>query len=162
MKYAMLTDPQHKIDDSAVGAWQLANGLKTIVAGIILYVSTVAFMGHLSLVQLILTLFGLLILATVYIMYVPIVRHRHWRYEVTGRQIELKYGILIIRRVLIPINRVQHVDTRQGPIYRWLDLASVTISSAATTHEIPALAEDTAQQLRNQIAESIQQSKEDV
>jgi membrane protein YdbS with pleckstrin-like domain len=158
----MLTDPQHKIHESAVGAWQLANGFKAIGAGVLLYIATVAFMGKLGFIQLILALIAVLILFTLYIVYVPVVRHRHWRYEVKEKQIELKYGILIIKRILIPINRVQHVDTRQGPIYRWFDLASVTISSAATTHEIPALAEDTAQTLRDQIAQAVQKSKDDV
>ena len=35
--------------------------------------------------------------------------------------------------------RVQHVDTEQGPILKKYDLATITISSAATTHTIPAL-----------------------
>ncbi|MGM0589033.1 MAG: PH domain-containing protein [Bacteroidota bacterium] len=158
----MLTDPQYRIHESAVGAWQLANGVKAILTGIVLYFATVSFMGKLTLVQLILALIAVLLLATIYIVYVPVVRHRHWRYEVKEKQIELKYGIFIIRRILVPINRVQHVDTRQGPIYRWFSLASVTISSAATTHEIPALDENTAQQLRDQIAQAVQKSKEDV
>jgi membrane protein YdbS with pleckstrin-like domain len=158
----MLTNPQYQIHESAVGAWQLANGVKAILAGVVLYFATVSFMGRLTLVELILTLIGVLLLGTLYIVYVPVVRHRHWRYEVKEKQIELKYGIFIIRRILVPINRVQHVDTRQGPIYRWFNLASVTISSAATTHEIPALDENTAQLLRDQIAQAVQKSKEDV
>jgi membrane protein YdbS with pleckstrin-like domain len=158
----MLTDPENRIHESAIGAWQLANGIKTVIAGIILYFVSIKFMGQLTLTQLIVTIIGVLLLATVYIIYVPIVRHRHWRYEVNERQIALKYGIIIIRRVLIPINRVQHVDTRQGPIYRWLKLASVTVSSAATTHEVPALNEDIAQDLRDQIARAVEKSREDV
>ena len=59
-------------------------------------------------------------------------------------KIYLKYGILIVRRVLIPAGRIQNVDTAQGPVYRHFGLSSVTITTAATTHEIPALDDETA------------------
>ena len=62
-----------------------------------------------------------------------------WRYEVRESEIELQHGIFIVKRTLIPMVRVQHVDTSQGPILRKYDLAEITISTAATNHTIPAL-----------------------
>lgn len=83
---------------------------------------------------------------------VPYIRWRHWRYAIDEHEIDLKRGILVITRTLIPIKRVQHVDTRQGPILRHYGLATVTISTAATTHEIPALSEEVADEARNRIS----------
>lgn len=43
---------------------------------------------------------------------------------------------------------MQHVDTHQGPILRKYKLATVTVSTAATVHEIPALDLEEAEELR--------------
>jgi len=53
-----------------------------------------------------------------------------------------------VKRTLIPMIRVQHVDSSQGPLLKKYRLASVTISTAATVHEIPALDEEEAEELR--------------
>ncbi|WP_243292526.1 PH domain-containing protein [Bacillus sp. FJAT-47783] len=104
----------------------------------------------------------LIIYIALMVMYVPKVRLKMWRYEVNQHEIELQYGVFVIKRILIPMVRVQHVDTSQGPILRKYNLATVTISSAATEHEIPALEEDEADQLRNYISQLAREAKEDV
>src|SRR5688500_16915779 len=42
---------------------------------------------------------------------VPELRWRRWRYEVRDEEIDLRHGTLTITRTLIPMLRVQHVDT---------------------------------------------------
>lgn len=92
----------------------------------------------------------------------PKLRWKRWKYEVSDKGIDMLRGIIIKKRTVIPINRVQHVDTRQGPVYRKFELASVAISTAATTHEIPALDNDTADELRNTISILVRKVKSDV
>jgi membrane protein YdbS with pleckstrin-like domain len=84
---------------------------------------------------------------------VPGIRWRRWRYRVAEREIDLVYGVWVVKRTLIPMTRVQHVGTRQGPLLRRYGLASVHIATAAGHHEIPALALNTAETLRTRIAE---------
>ncbi len=79
-----------------------------------------------------------------------------------SNEIDLKRGVLVKYRTLIPLSRVQHVDTRQGPLLRWFDLATVTISTAATTHEIPALDVVIADRVRDQISKYARLAEEDV
>lgn len=93
---------------------------------------------------------------------IPQIRWRRWKYAVRMEEIELRHGIFIITRTLIPIYRVQHVDTRQGPLYSWFNLASVTISTAATTHEIPALQMEVADEVRNKISRLAREVRPDV
>jgi uncharacterized protein len=45
---------------------------------------------------------------------------------------------------------------------RWYNLASVTISTAATTHEIPALDSVLADRVRDQISKYARLAEEDV
>jgi membrane protein YdbS with pleckstrin-like domain len=92
----------------------------------------------------------------------PKIRWKRWRYDVSEKEIDMLRGIFIKKRTLVPINRVQHVDTRQGPIYRRFGLSSVAISTAATTHEIPALDDETANELRTSISVLVQKVKDDV
>ena len=93
---------------------------------------------------------------------IPGIRWRRWRYQIDEHEIDLRRGVLIVRRTLIPVKRVQHVDTRQGPVLRNYGLSTVAITTAATTHEIPALDSETADRVRNQISNFARLAKEDV
>lgn len=104
----------------------------------------------------------LVIIAALAVLFIPEFRWQRWSYQVDEHEIDLQSGILIITRTLVPVRRVQHVDTRQGPILRSYGLADVTISTAATTHRIPALNEETADEMRDQISKFARLAKEDV
>lgn len=106
--------------------------------------------------------FGLVVIAGLAIFFIPEIRWKRWSYQVDEHEIDLQSGILIITRTLVPVKRVQHVDTRQGPILRSYGLADVTISTAATTHRIPALEEETAEDVRDRISKFARLAKEDV
>lgn len=92
----------------------------------------------------------------------PVLRWRQWRYRFDEGGIELRRGILVIRETVVPMSRVQHVDTRQGPVFRWFGLSSVRISTAAGAHEIPALDEPTAQDLLRSLSDYAQLAVDDV
>ncbi|WOV83951.1 PH domain-containing protein [Sporosarcina jeotgali] len=92
----------------------------------------------------------------------PKIRWSRWRYEVRESEIELQHGIFIVTRTLIPMVRVQHVDTAQGPILKKYDLSAISISSAATVHSIPALATEEADELRNRISALAKVAEDDV
>ena len=72
---------------------------------------------------------------------VPELRWSRWRYEVRDEEIDLRHGTLRITRTLVPMLRVQHVDTTQGPIDQALGLATVVVHTAAGATTIPALEE---------------------
>ncbi len=92
----------------------------------------------------------------------PKIRWIRWRYEVRETEIELQHGLFIIHRTLIPMVRVQHVDTTQGPLLRHYKLAVLTISTAATVHAIPAIPIDEADELRRQISALAKVAEDDV
>lgn len=97
-----------------------------------------------------------------FIFLFPAIRWKRWRYEVFEQEIYIQYGILIVSRTLVPMIRVQHVDTKQGPILKQFQLASLTISTAATTHVIPALPEEEASNLRDRISALARVDEDDV
>jgi uncharacterized protein len=82
----------------------------------------------------------------------PILRWRRWRYEVRDEEIDLLRGALVVRRTLIPMTRVQHVDTQRTVVSDLFGLRSVTVHTAAGSHSIPALHPDEAGAIRDRIA----------
>jgi len=84
---------------------------------------------------------------------VPELRWRRWRWEVREHEIDLQRGILVVRRTLIPMARVQHVETERGLIGQALGLSTVEIHTAAGSHEIPLLRDYDAGVIRARIAE---------
>lgn len=83
----------------------------------------------------------------------PGLRYRYWRYEIREDEVDLQHGWLVQSRQLVPMSRIQHVDTRRGPLQQRFGLASVVFFTAAGSMEIPALSEEMAASVRNRIAE---------
>ena len=94
---------------------------------------------------------AVLTLAALAVWTVPNLVWRHWRYEIGETEVDLQHGWLTMTRTLIPLTRVQHVDTRRGPLQRRFGLASVVLFTAAGASEIPALADAVADAARDRI-----------
>jgi uncharacterized protein len=84
---------------------------------------------------------------------VPSLRWRRWRWDVRPEAIDIRHGTFTIRRTLVPMLRVQHVDTRRNPVEQSLDLATVVIHTAAGSHTIPLLRVTDAAEVRDRIAD---------
>jgi membrane protein YdbS with pleckstrin-like domain len=98
----------------------------------------------------------------VFVIIVPKVRWIQWSFEVYDEEIDIHKGIFWRKRIIIPLIRVQNVDTRQGPIMRANGLASFTVATAAGEHEIPGLEVDEADALRDHVALLARIAQEDV
>lgn len=159
----MRKPPVNTIARDAIKAWKIKAAIYigllwlAVIAGIVLsYIFKFSYWY-----MIVAGVIGLL--ATyLFVFLLPKLRWRRWRYEVFEQEIYIQHGILIVSRTLVPMIRVQHVDTQQGPILKKYELASVTISTAATTHEIPALLEDDASELRDRISALARVDEEDV
>jgi membrane protein YdbS with pleckstrin-like domain len=83
---------------------------------------------------------------------VPRLRHRRWRYAVRDTEIDIRHGTFVVRRTVVPIRRVQHVETESGPVQSFFEVASVAFFTAAGKTEIPALGRGQAEIVRAKIA----------
>lgn len=93
-----------------------------------------------------------LIHALVSLIVIPGRRWKSWRYAIGDDEIELRHGIWWQTWTRIPMARVQHVDTRRGPLERRYGLASIVVYTAAGARLIPGLAIETAEASRDRIA----------
>jgi len=87
-----------------------------------------------------------------FVALVPSLRWRHWRWEVRPEAIDIRHGTFTIRRTLVPMLRVQHVDSVRGVVEQSLDLATVVVHTAAGSHKIPMLSVKDAAEVRDRIA----------
>lgn len=159
----MIGEPQKRISERALKVWRITNALYSIIPIVVaggLITLSVLFDWPVWIIGIILVL--LLIDGTFFIYYYPLLKWKRLRYEVREQEIELQQGVWIIRRTLIPMIRVQHVDTSQGPILAKYNLANVKVSTAATVHEIPALELEEAEELRVFISKLARVAVEDV
>jgi membrane protein YdbS with pleckstrin-like domain len=91
--------------------------------------------------------------AVVSVLVVPRVRVRRFRYEVREDEIDLQHGIVVQVRTLVPMVRVQHVDTRRTVLSQVFGLAAVVFHTAAGANQIPALREADAAAIRDRITD---------
>ncbi|GGE54148.1 PH domain-containing protein [Priestia taiwanensis] len=93
---------------------------------------------------------------------IPPIKYRHYGYEIRDDEVEIQHGVFVVKRMIIPMVRIQNIETEQGPIMKKYNLASLHISTAATKHEVKGLAVETATELRQKIAQLAKVSDEDV
>ncbi|WP_453997406.1 PH domain-containing protein [Bacillus nitroreducens] len=155
--------PKNRISKRALTVWKTAAVISSMIGWVIsitILVLTIIFDWPywIFLILIILT-----IVESIFSIFIfPKLKWKRWRYEVHEHEIDLQRGVLIVKRTIIPMNRVQHVDTQQGPLLRKHELATVTISTAATVHEIPALDLEEADQLRDSISRLARVDEDDV
>lgn len=155
--------PQKRISKRALPVWRITGAMITLfllilLVGLIVLSTIFNWPLWISVTAIIL----FLIFAFIDIYLFPNLRWKHWRYEVREQEIEIQSGIFVIKRTLVPMVRVQHVDTEQGPLLRKYQLATVTISTAATVHGIPALDVEEAEEMRHAISRLARVAEEDV
>lgn len=159
----MILEPQKRISERALTVWRISAALNSIfvllICGGVIGLSLL-FEWPVWIMIVAILLFIVEVYFFVYLF--PLIKWKRWRYEVREQEIELKHGIFIETRTLVPMIRVQHVDTVQGPILRKYKLATVTVSTAATIHEIPALELEEAEELRVYISRLARVADEDV
>jgi uncharacterized protein len=142
-------EPSRTLAPAARRLWRL-EGLITavlaLVAAMVLQATvggTIALLGWIAAVRA----------GVVAVVVVPELRWRRWRWEVREQEIDIRRGTVAVTRTLVPMLRVQHVDTKRDLLQQALGLATVVFHTAAGANEIPALTVAEAAQVRDRIAE---------
>lgn len=81
-------------------------------------------------------------------------RYRRWSYEVQDDALYLERGVVTEVRTVAPFVRVQHVDSRRGPVERAFGLASCVVYTAGSRGadvRVPGLTPEQADDLREEL-----------
>jgi uncharacterized protein len=135
-------DPEQRLAGRALAAWMVSGAGYGLVA----VVAVSSFVGSAS------AILAAVVFAVVMAVVVPLFRYRTWRYAVREEEIDLRHGVWVVRRTIVPMARVQHVDTAVTPFGQLFGISTLTIHTAAGKHQIPGLDAGTADWLRTEIA----------
>lgn len=152
----LIHEPINRISKRAINVWRISNLMGhliflAILAGLIW--AGYHFTWYHWMIVVLWVLSGLTFISGIWsVLMEPPLLYKYWRYGIDEEYVRLTQGVLTRKHHVIPMTKVQYVGAEQGPILRKYKLYTVTIGTMRSSHEIPALPEEEAFKLRNQIA----------
>jgi membrane protein YdbS with pleckstrin-like domain len=145
-----------QLHPSAVTLWRLQRGLRLVIVGLPMAVAI-----GIGLATLLPIAAAAIIAGVVFIfqaglaVFWPTLEYDAFRYSVREDDLLVQSGVIFKRWSSIPLTRIQHVDTRQGPLERMLGMSRLLVFTAAgmsADGSIPGLATDTAEAMRDELS----------
>ena len=152
-----IIQPKERISKDAIKVWRITSAIVDsigiIIAGSLLWLSYhFDWANWLKVTFWIATI--ILPLFTIWeIIIRPKLLYKYWRYGIDENYVRLRYGIITRTDVVVPMTKIQYVEANQGPLMRKYNLYSLSIGTLGSDHDIPALPEEEALVLRDQISE---------
>lgn len=152
----IIREPQRKISPYAVKVWRISDTLSAVITIAILSILLVlqSYYNWADWLRPLFFILGIIYIISflIEISIIPIYRQKTWRYEIDDNGIQIKYGSIFKKvHLIIPINKIYSVSTEQGILLRKYGLSNIKIGTLANVHEIPAIPEKEAIELRANI-----------
>ncbi|MGV9711885.1 PH domain-containing protein [Gordonia sp. NPDC003424] len=134
MSSPVLREPAYQVDRRAITLWRVL----PLILGVPLFVACVVVAVMVGPVRWLAVAAAVVSLAATafFVVVVPLWRYRFHRWEVSPDAVYTQSGWFVRSRVIIPIARIQVVDTAAGPIEQLLDLATLTVTTASSAGTI--------------------------
>ena len=142
-------EPAHRLPPAALTLWRLQGAASALAAAVVATTIGGAVGGAVAMAAVV----AALVWGVLAIGIVPILRHRRWRYEVREQEIDIRHGAITVTRTVVPMRRVQHVETRRGLLEQGRGLSTVVFHTAAGETQIPALTVAASDAVRTRIAQ---------
>ncbi|HEX2090469.1 MAG TPA: PH domain-containing protein [Actinomycetota bacterium] len=146
-----MSEPSRRLDRRVLYMWWLIDGVSALVAVVALWILWVP-VGNLP-------WWGgaaMAVTAVVLAAVVTPIRFRRWRYEIRQRDVLISRGALFRVLTLIPLDRIQFAETRQGPVDRLFRLNQLVLYTAAgRAGRIPGLDPSEAEALREELSKVV-------
>ena len=152
----LLEPPQKRLSKDAVKVWlireMIGNIIGLIVLGGLFYLDYYfAWKDWIDWILIVIT--GLALIGAIWGFIHPFLLYKNWRYDADEEFLHLKSGAINEKHQLVPMTKIQAVETEQGPILRKYRLRSVSVQTMGSSHTIPALPQEVAIELSHQIAQ---------
>jgi membrane protein YdbS with pleckstrin-like domain len=129
-----LRPPAHRVDPAARWLWAAEGAVVTVVVAAVVIVLSIALPDdtpHWFEVLLAVARWLLVPLGLVAVLIEPLWRFRVHRWEVTEQAVYTLEGWLTRTWRIVPISRIQTVDTTRGPLQQLLGLTSIRVRTAS-------------------------------
>lgn len=151
-----LTQPDRSLDPRVVTLWRVQGLIRFGIFWLPLAGVGGAFLAGVTAPLLAWSLAGLVVLFNGFMALVwPALEYKAFRFAVRPEDLLVQHGVVFRQWSSIPHSRIQHVDTRQGPLERMLGLARLQVFTAAgmsADGSLPGLAEEQADALRDELS----------
>jgi hypothetical protein len=145
-----------RLDPGTVMLWRLQRLVRLVVVGIPTMIALgvgAATMVRMELAAVV--VMTLIAMNIVFTLFWPSLEYNAFRYAVRDHDLLVQHGVIFRRWSSVPHNRIQHVDTRQGPLERLFGLSRLIIFTAAGSladASIPGLLTEDAERLRDELS----------
>ena len=141
----------NKLDKNAIKGWRISRLIVLIILLIVfipgsIFLVTSGLMFPVKTILLV-VIAALAIYTFVGLIVYPSIEYKQWGYLVEEDRVVIRHGIFFIRKVIVPIIRIQNITVSQGPINRKLGLYKVTMALASGSFEIEGLSKETADEI---------------
>ena len=82
---------------------------------------------------------------------VPVIRYRHWRWDLHEEDLDLLHGAWRVVRTIVPVTRIQHVSVERSGWTDLFGLVRLHVHTAAGKTTIPGLEPARADDVRDRI-----------
>ena len=145
-----------RLDPGVVMLWRLQRLVRLVMIGLptlfaLGFFSTTVIRADLAAVIVV----TLIAMNLVFALFWPSLEYNAFRYIVRDHDLLVQHGVLFRRWSSVPHSRIQHVDTRQGPLERVFGLSRLIVFTAAGSladAAIPGLRTEDAEQLRDELS----------
>ena len=150
-----IPEPQKKISKKAINVWRITDLIQNLIGLIIIgsLIFSFHYFNWLNWIGILLyVLLGIGFLVMIYELTIrPVLLQKTWRYDIDENYIQLKHGFINKHSLIIPMSRVEYVNTNQGPILRYYNLSVLTIGTITSANKIPAIPMQEAEEIRELI-----------
>jgi len=148
-----------RLHPDVVNVWRIKQGLAAglILLGALVYDVTNIF-DETRALPLFLLSGAAFVLGIAFLVYIPRLRYRFWRYALRTDELVLRYGVINRVMTIVPLMRIQHLDVSQDVVEREFDLGKLIVHTAGTrssTVVVPGLELDLAERLRDDMRDLI-------
>ena len=146
----------HMLDPSVIGLWRVQGFIK-VLTFILPMLFAMALVAHSFLglgMALVIATGGSVVFSLQALVWPPL-SYARYRFAIREHDLWIRRGVLFHTETVIPLTRIQHVDSRQGPLERLWGLSRVlvyTASGLAPDGGIPGLRSQVAAALRDDLA----------
>lgn len=114
----MKDEPSERLDPRAKVVWRISGALNMLplLAGGLFGSFALMRWAEAPFLVGVLPALVVLALSVLTVLVMPGLRWRRWRYEIRTDEVDLQRGVWWVSRTLVPLARIQHVDTQQGPL----------------------------------------------
>jgi membrane protein YdbS with pleckstrin-like domain len=145
-----------RLDPATIMLWRLQRLIRLVIVGI----PTLIGLGFAAATVVRVELAAVVVMTTiamniVFTLFWPALEYNAFRYAVREHDLLVQHGVLFKRWSSVPHSRIQHVDTRQGPLERLFGLSRLLIFTAAGSladASIPGLRTEDAERLRDELS----------